>query len=109
LNELDKLVSNSAHGLLNIDKLNVKIDSYVLETNVHVPSDVNLLWDASRKSIELVGQLYNSLHVAGKHTDTGLNAAVAYLSLAEQLSHKLTDSIALLQVLLILPDFNFMK
>jgi len=135
IEQIDKLVSNSAHHLLNVDKLNVKIDTYVLETNVHFPTDFNLLWDASRKSIELVGQIYNSLHVAGwrnykawrdnmkrahhkaakscrgagKHTDQGLNAAIAYLSLAEQLSHKLTDSIELLQALLILPDFNFMK
>ena len=121
--------------VLNIDKLNVKIDSYVLETNVHFPTDFNLLWDASRKSIELAGQIYRDLQLAGwrkykdwrnkmkrayhkaakscrgagKHTDQGLKAAVAYLSLAEQLSHKLNDSIELLQVMLILPDFNFMK
>jgi IS5 family transposase len=135
IEKIDKLISNSAHRLLNIDKLNVKIDTYVLETNVHFPTDFNLLWDASRKSIELVGQIYKSLQVAGwrkykdwrnkmkrayhkaakscrgagKHTDKGLKAAVAYLSLAEQLSHKLNDSIELLQVMLVLPDFNFMK
>ena len=135
IEKIDKLIGNSAHRLLNIDKLNVKIDTYVLETNVHFPTDFNLLWDASRKSIELVGQIYKSLRVVGwrkykdwrnkmkrayhkaakscrgvgKHTDQGLKAAVAYLSLAEQLSHKLNDSIELLQVMLILPDFNFMK
>jgi hypothetical protein len=135
IEQIDKLVSNSAHHLLKVDKLNVKIDTYVLETNVHFPTDFNLLWDASRKSIELVGQLYQSLQLAGwrnykawrhnmkrahhkaakscrgagKYTSNGLNAAIAYLSRAEQLSHKLNDSIELLQALMILPDFNFMK
>jgi IS5 family transposase len=135
IEKIDKLVSKSAHRLLNVTKLNVKIDSYVLETNVHFPTDFNLLWDASRKSIELVGQIYQSLQLAGwrkykdwrnkikrayhkaakscrgagKHTDTGLNATIAYLSLAEQLSHKLNDSIELLQTMIILPDFNFMN
>ncbi|MFX1412166.1 MAG: ISNCY family transposase, partial [Promethearchaeota archaeon] len=135
IEQIDKLVSKSAHRLLNVAKLNVKIDSYVLETNVHFPTDFNLLWDASRKSIELVGQIYKSLQVAGwrkykawrnkikrayhkaakscrgagKHTDKGLNAAIEYLSFAEQLSHKLNDSIELLHAMIILPDFNFMK
>jgi IS5 family transposase len=135
MKKIDKLVSNSAHSLLNIDKLNVKIDTYVLETNVHFPTDFNLLWDASRKSIELVGQIYRDLKLsgwrkykdwrkklkrayhkaakscrgAGKHTDKGLKAVLEYLSFAEQLSHKLNDSIELLQVMLILPDFNFIK
>ena len=27
-------------------RLEVKVDSYVLETNVHYPTDLNLLWDA---------------------------------------------------------------
>jgi len=135
IEKIDKLVSKSAHRLLNVAKLNVKIDTYVLETNVHFPTDFNLLWDASRKAIELAGQIHRNLQLAGwrkykqwlekiksayhqaakscrgagKHTDQGLNAAAAYLSLAEQLSHKLDDSIELLQVMLILPDFNFMK
>jgi hypothetical protein len=135
IEQIDKLISNSAHHLLNVAKLNVKIDTYVLETNVHFPTDFNLLWDASRKSIELVGQIYQSLQLvgwrnykawrnnmkrayhkaakscrgAGKYTTNGLNAAIAYLSLAEQLSHKLNDSIELLQAMIILPDFNFMK
>jgi len=135
IEKIDKLISNSAHRLLNVAKLNVKIDTYVLETNVHFPTDFNLLWDASRKSIELAGQIYRDLKLsgwrkykdwrekiqcayhnaakscrgAGKHTDKGLNAAIEYLSLAEQLSQKLKDSIELLQVILILPDFNFIK
>ncbi len=29
--------------------LEVKVDTYVLETDVHFPTDLNLLWDAGRK------------------------------------------------------------
>ncbi len=32
----------------------IKADSYVLETDVHFPTDLNLLWDASRKCVDLV-------------------------------------------------------
>ena len=34
--------------------LEIKVDSYVLETDVHFPTDLNLLWDAGRKCIDLI-------------------------------------------------------
>jgi len=34
--------------------LEVKVDTYVLETDVHFPTDLNLLWDAGRKGVDLV-------------------------------------------------------
>ena len=34
--------------------LAVKVDTYVLETDVHFPTDLNLLWDAGRKCVDLV-------------------------------------------------------
>ena len=34
------------------EKLNVNVDSYVFESNVHFPTDVNLLYDAARKSLQ---------------------------------------------------------
>jgi hypothetical protein len=43
----------------------VKADSYVLETNVHYPTDLNLLWDAARKSIEILSSLYEQLGLQG--------------------------------------------
>jgi transposase, IS5 family len=36
--------------------LEIKVDSYVLETDVHFPTDLNLLWDAGRKCVDLVEQ-----------------------------------------------------
>lgn len=34
--------------------LEVKADTYVLETDVHFPTDLNLLWDAGRKCVDLI-------------------------------------------------------
>jgi hypothetical protein len=42
-----------------------KVDSYVLETNVHFPTDLNLLWDAQRKCIDLAERLANGGQVEG--------------------------------------------
>jgi IS5 family transposase len=46
-------------------RLEVKTDSYVLESNVHHPTDCNLLWDAARKCVELLSQLHEKLDVPG--------------------------------------------
>ncbi len=40
--------------------LEVKVDSYVLETDVHFPTDLNLLWDAGRKCVDLVEKFRRS-------------------------------------------------
>jgi len=36
------------------EPLAIKVDSYVLETDVHFPTDLNLLWDAGRKCVDLI-------------------------------------------------------
>lgn len=43
----------------------VKVDSYVLESNVHFPTDLNLLWDGCCKCIELLEQLCEALELKG--------------------------------------------
>lgn len=47
------------------EKIAAKTDSYVLETNVHFPTDINLLWDGARKCIELSSRLSDRLNVGG--------------------------------------------
>ena len=42
--------------------LAVKVDTYVLETDVHFPTDLNLLWDAGRKCVDLIEGLRASGH-----------------------------------------------
>lgn len=38
--------------------LEIKIDTYVLETDVHFPTDLNLLWDAGRKCVDWIKKLH---------------------------------------------------
>ena len=47
------------------EPIRAKTDSYVLETNVHFPTDVNLLWDAQRKCLDLICPLMNRHGLAG--------------------------------------------
>ena len=37
-----------------VEALAIKVDTYVLETDVHFPTDLNLLWDAGRKCVDLI-------------------------------------------------------
>jgi len=43
----------------------VRADSYVLESDIHHPTDCNLLWDAARKSVELTARLAAELGLPG--------------------------------------------
>ena len=119
LDEISELVDKTGHSFKNNEKLKVKVDTYVLETNVHFPTDLNLLWDAGRKSIELVSQIVTDTDIvtgwrkhhdwhkrlksaclkaakltvgAGRNTTRGLNAALDYLSTANDLSLKIKST-----------------
>lgn len=39
------------------EALRLKTDSFVVESNVHFPTDYNLLWDSARKCLDMVGKL----------------------------------------------------
>jgi len=58
LGEVNQLVVEAGHQLLKKkdkeDILRLRTDSYALETNVHFPTDLNLLWDSSRKCLDVV-------------------------------------------------------
>ncbi|MDR0573000.1 MAG: hypothetical protein LBG96_03040, partial [Tannerella sp.] len=46
------------------EALSLKTDSFVFESNVHFPTDYNLLWDCARKSLDMISGLekkYGSL------------------------------------------------
>jgi IS5 family transposase len=105
------------------EKIAAKTDSYVLETNVHFPTDINLLWDAGRKCIELSSRLSDRLnipcwrksgdwkkrlkvqmrqvgrinHGGGKNKEGRLHQAVkSYLSTARELERKVAENLVLL-------------
>lgn len=53
----DVVVSFGHHQVFKkkeTEALSVKTDSFVVETNVHFPTDYNLLWDSSRKSLGVI-------------------------------------------------------
>jgi transposase, IS5 family len=47
------------------EPIRAKADTYVLETNVHFPTDVNLLWDAQRKCADLLVPMAEAAQLAG--------------------------------------------
>ncbi len=57
--QLNQIVVKMGHDVFNKkeeDPLHLKIDSFVVESNVHFPTDYNLLWDSARKCIDMVGK-----------------------------------------------------
>lgn len=60
LNKINLVVVTAGHKLMGKKKeesLNGRCDSYVVETDVHYPTDINLLFDAARKVIELTSAI----------------------------------------------------
>jgi hypothetical protein len=61
--------------------LEVKVDTYVLETDVHFPTDLNLLWDAGRKCVDLIAtdqhQLIQDYDVPASQADVDQSVPVA--------------------------------
>jgi len=45
--------------------LRLKTDSFVVESNVHFPTDYNLLWDSARKSIDMVSKFQKKYNLQG--------------------------------------------
>jgi len=55
LMEINTLVATHGRQLLKKkenEEIKLKTDSFVLETNVHFPTDLNLLWDSLRKGLD---------------------------------------------------------
>ena len=66
LDEINQVVVKAGHRLFREDdnvQLKGRCDSFVVETDVHYPTDINLLLDAIRKVLFLCGQLCNELGI----------------------------------------------
>lgn len=60
LDEINQIVVNAGHGLIKKkagEALHGRCDSFVVETDVHYPTDINLLFDAMRKVVVLTAKL----------------------------------------------------
>jgi hypothetical protein len=69
LHDINKIVAQHGRTLLSkknsVEEIIAKCDTYVLETNVHFPTDINLLWDAARKTIDLIVPLTKTYELPG--------------------------------------------
>lgn len=67
--EINKLVVEHGHNLLkkkdDTISLELKTDSYVLETNIHFPTDLNLLYDSLRKGLDMIKKLKEISDIKG--------------------------------------------
>ena len=60
LDRINHEVVGAGHVLVKknpLEGLAARCDSFVVETHVHYPTDINLLWDAMRKTIEIAADL----------------------------------------------------
>jgi len=68
LDEINIVVVEAGHSIVkkkDAEKLKGRCDSFVVETNVHYPTDINLLFDAIRKVITLVATLSTLSNLSG--------------------------------------------
>jgi hypothetical protein len=67
LDEINQVVVRAGHDRINEDNeglvLKGRCDSFVLETDVHYPTDIHLLLDAVRKVVFLIGRLCDDLGI----------------------------------------------
>ena len=68
LQQINLLVVDAGHRLVKKkeeEALRLKTDSYALETNVHFPTDLNLLWDSLRKCLDMIEKLQDITSLKG--------------------------------------------
>jgi len=68
LDRINEVVVQAGQSLVKKkedEKLRGRCDSFVVETNVHYPTDINLLYDAMRKAITLVATLCTMSSLVG--------------------------------------------
>lgn len=68
LDEINQVIVKAGHDVIGKkkdEKLVGRCDSYVLETHVHYPTNLNLLWDATRKVIHLTTKASHKTNMEG--------------------------------------------
>ena len=66
LDEINQVVVKAGHKLVSKEKvpeLKCSCDSFVVETDVHYPTDINLLFDAMRKTIFLIAVICSEIGI----------------------------------------------
>ena len=127
--ELNQVIVEFGHEVFKKKEaaaLCLKTDSFVVESNVHFPTDYNLLWDSARKCLDMVGkflvkypevpgwrkirswhnEMKNMMRSVGKTSSSGgkgkeqriEHAVRSYLSKARALLYKLERSKEILPI-----------
>ena len=68
LQEINNIIVQMGHDVFKKKEevaLQLKSDSFVVKSNVHYPTDYNLLWDSARKIIDNVQKLLNKYEIKG--------------------------------------------
>ncbi len=65
LDQINSLVVAEGHELLGVsyEELKARCDSFVMETNVHYPTDINVLFDAIRKIITIIASVCDMIGI----------------------------------------------
>jgi len=75
LDRISRITVNEGRECLGFnaeEPLHGRCDSFVVETDVHFPTDINLLWDAARKTLKLTHRLCELTNTAGWRQTTHL-------------------------------------
>jgi len=131
LDKINTVVVKAGHQLKKKEaeenqkmNLELKTDSYVVESNIHFPTDLNLLWDSLRKSLDTISHILSEMHLpnwrkiktwykkakkhyrrtSNIHQRKGANykyrlqqATQEYLSISKQINAKIEDSLPLIK------------
>jgi hypothetical protein len=96
LGAINRIVVEAGHAQLAItpeEKLHGRCDSFVVETDVHFPTDINLLWDAMRKALELGREIASAYCIEGwRQTGHNLRSVKNLYRQVQKLREKDTDS-----------------
>jgi hypothetical protein len=99
LDKVNTLVVEAGHSIVKKkedEELQGRCDSFVVETNVHYPTDINLLFDAMRKVITLVVTLCTLCRLCGwRQSNHNIKAIKRLFRTAQQLKRSTSKDIAL--------------
>jgi len=89
LDKINQIVVQYGHEVIGKkpeEDLRASCDSFVLETDVHFPTDINLLFDAMRRAIVLIMTLCDNLTLPGwRKGDYNIKKVKKYFRKAQQL------------------------
>ena len=69
INEMIVSLGHDVFKKKDMVALHLKTDSYVVESNVHFPTDYNLLWDSARKCVDVI-DYFKQMHHIGEWKKT---------------------------------------